>query len=92
MELVEAGVADTNEHSLKHFVNNNRSQKLGRKPLQHFIQDIRNHISKAKRALELSKYDQENLRLKIEEWKKQTHSHHFSSDHFVLSPQLKLMT
>ena len=68
VELVEAGVADTNEIK-KHFVNKNLSQKLGRKPLpgdRAFYphnEDIRNHISKAKRALELSKYDQENLRL-----------------------------
>ena len=31
--------------------------------------DIRNHIAKAKSALELSKLDQENLRLKIAKWK-----------------------
>ena len=32
--------------------------------------DIHNHIGKAKRMLELSRYDQDNPRLKIEEWKK----------------------
>ena len=30
--------------------------------------DVRNHITTAKRALELSKLDQENLRLKIMKW------------------------
>ncbi len=40
--------------------------------------DIKNHICKAKRALELSKIDQENLRLKVEEWKKSSPS----SSHF----------
>lgn len=29
-----------------------------------------NHISMAKRAIDLSTFDQENLRLKVEEWKK----------------------
>ena len=33
--------------------------------------DIRNHIYKAQRACQLSSLDQENLRLKIKEWKKQ---------------------
>ena len=32
--------------------------------------DIKNHVGNAKRALELSKLDQENLRLKIEAWQK----------------------
>ena len=34
------------------------------------IADINNHIYKSKTALQLSKYDQHNLLLKIEEWKK----------------------
>ena len=77
VDMVEAGITDTTEmkHSLKHYmyVDNHLSKELGRKPLageRAFYphnDDIRNHISKAKRALELSKYDQENLRLKIEE-------------------------
>ena len=32
------------------------------------IIDIKNHVYKAKRALELSKIDQENLILKVNEW------------------------
>jgi len=43
--------------------------------------DIRNHVSKAKRTLQLSKLDQENLKLKIEEWQKSTPS----SNHFFRS-------
>lgn len=31
--------------------------------------DTNNHVSLAKIALELSKFDQQNLQLKIEEWK-----------------------
>ena len=34
------------------------------------IRDLRNHIYKAKKALELSKLDQQNLKVKIEERKK----------------------
>ena len=32
--------------------------------------DLRNHIYRAKQALQHSKYDQENLRLKVQNWKK----------------------
>ena len=32
--------------------------------------DIKNHVGNAKFLLELSKLDQENIHLKIEEWKK----------------------
>ena len=77
MDLVEAGITDTTEikHSLKHYVDKYLSKELGRKPhlgdraFYPLSEDIRNHVSKAKRALELSKYDQENLCLKIDEWK-----------------------
>ena len=31
---------------------------------------MRNHVSKAKTVLDLLNYDQQNLRLQIEEWKK----------------------
>ena len=36
--------------------------------------DIKNHIYRAKSKLQLSKFDQENLRLKINEWQKTTPS------------------
>ena len=85
VDMVEAGITDTTEIkcSLKHYVDNYLSKEMGRKPLagdRTFYphnEDIRNHVSKAKRALELSKYDQENLRLKIEEWKNNPHSSFF---------------
>ena len=34
------------------------------------VTDINNHVTKAKSALQLSKLDQQNLHLKIQEWKK----------------------
>ena len=39
--------------------------------------DIKNHVGNAKRALDLSKLDQENLRLKIEAWKELPESCHY---------------
>ena len=100
VELVEAGIMDTNEikHSLKHFVNTCLSKELGRKPLaggRAFYphnEDIRNHISKAKRALELSKYDQENLWLKIEEWKSQNPQSSFFFRPFRTTPPTEQAT
>ena len=38
------------------------------------LQDINNHVTKAKSALQLSKLDQQNLHLKIQEWKKKIKS------------------
>ncbi len=77
-EMVAAGIVETAEmkHSLKYYVNNVLSKEIGKTPLQHdrafysTNDDIRNHVFKAKRTLELSKLDQENLRLKVEEWQK----------------------
>ena len=66
-----------NKNETFYYGDNHLSKKLGRKPLagdRAFYphnDDIHNHISTAKRALQLSKYDQENLHLKIEEWKKE---------------------
>lgn len=78
VDMVRAGMTDIPEvkRSLKYYVDTVLANKLGAKPVpgdRAFYPtnlDIRNHVGKAKRALELSKYDQENLRLKIEEWKK----------------------
>ena len=64
MNMVEAGITDTTEirHSLRYYVANYFSKEIGRKlhagnrsfyPLN---DDISNHISKAKRALDSSKY------------------------------------
>lgn len=83
-EMVNAGISDTPEvkRSLRYYVDNLLSKELGKMPLPHdrafypTNDDIRNDVSKAKRAIELSTLDQENLRLKVEEWKKATLSHH----------------
>ncbi len=77
-EMVAAGIVDTAEvkRSLKYYVNNLLSKEIGKMPLEHdrafypTNDDIRNHVKKAKRTLELSRLDQENLRLKVEEWQK----------------------
>ena len=66
--MVEAGITDTTEikHLLKYYVGNSLSKENGRKPCAGdrafcpLNEDLRNHVSKAKRALELSKSDQEN--------------------------------
>ena len=39
--------------------------------------DIQNHVYTAQKSLELSKFDQDNLKLKINEWKKLTPSSNF---------------
>ena len=83
--MVQAGITDVTEikHALKYYVENTLSKEIGRKPIPGdrafypLNDDIRNHVSKAKRALELSKYDQENLRLKLEEWEKNNPQSHF---------------
>ena len=64
------------KRSLKYYVDNILSNELGQKPAIYdrafypLNSDIRNHICMAKKALGLSKFDQENLKLKINEWKK----------------------
>ena len=68
-EIVAAGIVDTAEvkRSLKYHVNNFLSKEIGKTPLEHdralhpTNDDIRNHAGKAKRTLELSRLDQENL-------------------------------
>ena len=75
-ELVSANITDVHEikRLLKYYTNNQISKELGFKPNVHDrafypnTVDIKNHIYRAKRARELSKIDQENLRLKIQEW------------------------
>ncbi len=76
--MVATGIVETAKvkRSLKYYVNNVLSKEIGETPQQHdrafypTNNDIRNHVCKAKRTLELSKLDQENLRLKVEEWQK----------------------
>ena len=86
-ELVSSGIDETKEvqRALNHYVKHTL-------PIEHSItpiptdrafyplpNDIKNHVGNAKRALELSKLDQENLRLKIEAWQKDSpqSSHYF---------------
>ena len=54
------------------------------------IRDLRNHIYKAKKALELSKLDQQNLKLKIEEWEKYQRESMFYFRPFVKSEEYKV--
>ena len=65
------------ENSARYFqVQSEREQTLEANPVPGdrafypLSDDIRNHVTKAKRAFQLSRYDQDNLRLKIEEWRK----------------------
>lgn len=53
------------------------------------IRDLRNHIYKAKKALELSKLDQQNLKLKIEEWAKSQPETMFHFRPFIKSEKCK---
>ncbi len=77
-ELVAAGITETSEvkRNLKFYVECDLAKELGTRPLHNdrsfypTLSDIRNHIQPAKRHIELSKLDQEQLRLKVEEWKK----------------------
>ena len=69
-DLVSSNICDVYEvkKMIKHFSDNELAKELGFKPNEHDrafypdINDIKNHVYKAKRALELSKIDQENLR------------------------------
>lgn len=63
-EIVESGITDTTEvrRSLKYYVDNFLWKEIGHKPHSH-NRDIMNHISMAKRTIELSTFDQENLRM-----------------------------
>ena len=75
-ELVLSNICDIYEVKkiLQYYTNNEISKELGFKPNENDrafysdMSDIKNHIYKAKRTLELSKIDQENLRLKVNEW------------------------
>ena len=75
-DLVSSGITNTGEVKkiLHHYVKNNLVKQIGieltisNRALFPTDIDIRNHIATAKRVLELSKLDQENLRLKIMKW------------------------
>ena len=77
-EMVQSGITEIAEvkRSLKYYVDGILSDQLGHKPVTHdrafylLNIDIHNHICMAKKALDLSKFDQKSLELKIDEWKK----------------------
>ena len=74
-DLVREGSTDPNEvqRTLREYVRNQCSASKPSPTDRAYYPttaDIRNHMYKAKIAIQLSKFDQENLALKIEEWKK----------------------
>ena len=74
--LASSNIRDVYEvkKMIKHYTNNELAKELGFKRSENDrtfypdITDVKNHVYKAKRALELSKIDQENLRLKVNAW------------------------
>ena len=72
---------------IKHHSDIELAKELGFKPNEHDralypdIIDIKNHVYKAKRALELSIIHQENLRLKVNEWAANDTKNNFFSVH-----------
>ena len=79
-ELVSSGITETKEvqRALNNYVKHNLQSEHGiivhsnDRAFHPLPVDIKNHVDSAKQALQLSKLDQENLRLKIEGWKKQS--------------------
>ena len=88
-DLVSSNICDVYEvkKMIKHFSDNELAKELGFKPNEHDrafypdIIDIKNHVYKAKRALELSKIDQQNLRLEVNEWAASDTKNKFFSVH-----------
>jgi len=74
-ELVSEGITNVQEvkNHLKHYVLHvlcvHQRPNLTDRAYFPNTTDVRNHVYLAQRACQLSKYDQENLRLKIEHWK-----------------------
>jgi len=86
-KLVAEGITDVREikRALKQYVNRilypdstNRPDETNRAYFP-TMKDIKNHVYSAKKALELSKFDQHNLKLKINQWEKEkpTSKFHF---------------
>ena len=75
-ELVSSGIDEVKDvqRALKHYVKYTlpNEQNITPDPSDRAFyplpNDIKNHVTNAKRALEMSKLDQENLHLKIEAW------------------------
>ena len=53
------------------------------------IRDIQNHVYTAKKALDLSKFDQQNLKMKIEAWEEQDPQSRFYFRPFVKAENIK---
>ena len=78
MQMVSSGITETTEvkRSLKYYVANFLCKEIGHKPHPHdrafylLKQDIANHINMAKKVIDLSTFEQENLRMIVEEWEK----------------------
>ena len=81
--LVKEGTTDprTVQRVLKEYIHESMKAHLPCETDRSYyptIADINNHIYKSKTALQLSKFDQHNLQLKIEEWKQvRSDSRHF---------------
>ena len=86
-ELVSSGIDETKEvqRALNHYVKytlpkeHNITPNPSDRAFYPLPNDIKNHVGNAKRVLEMSKLDQENLRLKIEAWQRDSpgSSHYF---------------
>ena len=86
-EFVAGGITGTSEvqRSIEHYVKHSLFSEHGINPkpfdraFYPLPTDIKNHVGIAKRALEMSKFDQENLRLKIRKWQQNspTSLHYF---------------
>ena len=76
--LVASGITDTAEvkHHIQFYIRNTIPSELGieakasNRSFHPTIVDVRNHFWITKKALELSKIDQESVRCKFEHWKK----------------------
>lgn len=78
-EIVSDGTVEIHEvkRSLRNYVHTQFSKRYQCQPspsdraFHPSLQDIRNHVHKAKKALELSKLDQENLHLMVKQWEQE---------------------
>ena len=76
-DIVHSGITNITDikRSLRWYVQNELAEKFGAPPkntnrsLYPTDNDIRNHVYIAKKAMEFSKLDQENLKLKLQKWK-----------------------
>ena len=96
-ELVSEGITDTQEvkRALKHYTLHvlcpEEKPELTDRAYYPTSVDVRNHVYKAQRACQLSKLDQENLRLKIELWQKESPQSHFHFRPYKLETDKKCL-